>query len=259
MKFFDFFFKQSPPPKVVNNSLDPFRNGMAHIPSGSFDMGDTFGEGMKSELPVHAVTVYSFYLSKFPVTLGQWEQIIGVTSKSFQKNKALPAGSVSWDETKAFIAKLNSITGRAYRLPSEAEWEFAAREGGKKIRFGNGKNIANPTEMNFNPTLKDSYSLAGIYRQEAVAVDTFPPNSLGLYDMCGNLFEWCEDVWHNTYEGAPNDSAAWIDDGDQSKRVIRGGCVAYSASGCRATVRDRGPRGGGGYTSGFRIAHDYPM
>ena len=219
---------------------DPFHDLMVPIKGGTFNMGDTFGDGDPEELPVHPVTVPDFLLCKYPVTQAQWRRVMGTNPSKF-KGDNLPVENVSWDDAQAFIQKLNQLTGLKYRLPTEAEWEYAAREGGKKVRFGNGKDIADPVSMNFYSLdelgYKKPYSKAGNYRGQTTPVGQFSPNALGLYDMAGNCGEWCEDTWHSNYFSAPNDASAWKDKGDDSYGVTRGGGWAWQPSNNRATSR----------------------
>ena len=235
---------------------DPFADLMLPIKGGAFDMGDTFGEGYDAEKPVHRVTVKDFYLCKYPVTQAQWKAVMGDTPSHF-KGDDLPVEKVSWDDAQNFIKKLNKKTGKKYRLPSEAEWEYAAREGGKKVRFGNGKDIADPKEINFcaKEEYKKPYSKAGEYHQKTTpAAATFGPNALGLHDMSGNVWEWCEDVWHDNYKSAPDDGSAWITGGDQSFRVVRGGSWSNNPDYCRAASRYRYYSVLRGSDLGFRLA-----
>lgn len=232
---------------------DPFHDLMVPIKGGTFLMGDTFGDGGPEELPVHPVTVPDFLLCKYPVTQAQWLRVMG-TDPSHFKGDNLPVEKVSWDDVQAFIKKLNQLTGLKYRLPTEAEWEYAAREGGKKVRFGNGKDIADPEKINLNGTSKyrKPYLKTGKYRQQTTPVGQFPPNSLGLYDMSGNVEEWCEDMWHPDYWGAPDDGSAWVK-GD-GLRLARGGHWASFSQLCRVSyrhVRSPSERNSG---SGFRLA-----
>ena len=234
---------------------DPFHNLMIPIKGGTFDMGDTFGDGDASEKPIHKVTVPNFHLCKYPVTQAQWKKIMGDNPAYFQGDD-LPVEKVSWDDAQAFLKKLNAQTGQEYRLPSEAAWEYAAREGGKKVRFGNGKDIADPKEMNFYGTkeYKQPYSIVGEYRQKTTPVSQFKPNALGLHDMSGNVWEWCQDVWHEDYKGAPNDGTAWEQGGDSTRRVVRGGSWDIVPFICRAAYRLRDISGNRNYDSGFRLA-----
>lgn len=217
---------------------DPFADLMIHINGGTFVMGDTFGDGAGSEQPTHRVTIKGFSLCKHPVTQAQWKSFMG-KNPSFFKGDDLPVESVNWEDVQIFIQKLNEKTSKKYRLPTEAEWEYAAREGGKKVRFGNGRDIADPDEINFDALKKyqEGYSKAGEYREETTPVAAFSPNALGLYDMSGNVWELCQDIWHDNYYGAPDDGSAWEKGGDGSNRVVRGGSWYFPSYYCRATCR----------------------
>lgn len=242
--------------EATERSSDPFHDCLILVEGGTFYMGDTFGEGNKNEIAVHQVTVPDFYLGKYPVTQGQWKAIMDNNPSDFTGDDKLPVDSVSWDKAQEFIKKLNEKTGRKYRLPSEAEWEYAAREGGKKIRFGNGKDIADPKEMNFkaDPDYKKNYSLVGVYPNRTTPVDQFAPNSLGLYDMSGNVREWCEDDWRDYYHGGPAYANAWVLNPRQIDRVLRGGSWEDMPSYCRSSSRARGLPWNRDNQNGFRLA-----
>jgi len=180
------------------------------IPAGEFDMGS----GIDNEGPVHYVkNPKPFYLSKYEVTQKQWREVMG-SDPSFFKGDDLPVEQVSWNDVQEFIKKLNEREGaEKYRLPSEAEWEYAARGG-------------NATRYTFED---DEFELDeyGWYHENS-NYETHPigqkkPNSWGLYDMHGNVWEWVQDEWHDSYEGAPTDGSAW-EDGSGASRVIRDGC-----------------------------------
>lgn len=244
-------------PKIDLAQVDPFHGEMVHIKGGSFEMGDVFGEGVEYEKPVHTVHIKDFYLARYVVTQAQWEKIMGYNPSGFKGNEKLPVETVNWDEAQEFIRVLNKRTGLHYRLPSEAEWEYAARERGDKVRFGNGKNIAVPTEINFNGEHKlntQSYLIKGEYRKKTTPVGSFPANDLGLFDLSGNLWEWCADVWHDNYKAAPQDGSAWMEGGDQTRRVVRGGSWNHDADHCRASCRNRAPFEIRNRIVGFRIA-----
>lgn len=245
---------------------DPFQDLMIPIKGGTFVMGDTFGDGGSWEKPVHKVTVPDFHLCKYPVTQRQWKAIMGDDPSHF-KGDDLPVENVSWDNVQKFIQKLNEQTGKNYRLPTEAEWEYAAREGGKKVRFGNGKDIADPKEINFNGTkdYKKPYSVEGEYRGKTTPafvptagkpVSQFKPNALGLHDMSGNVWEWCQDVWHENYNGAPEDGSAW-EKGDNSFRVLRGGSWSIDPEICRVANRRGNNPNYRNKVIGFRVVRGY--
>ena len=200
-----------------------------YVKGGTFQMGDQFSEGSDDELPVHPVRVNDFYMSKYEITFDQYDAFCEATGKDkpgdgdWGRGKR-PVIYVSWSDATAFSEWLSEQTREKIRLATEAEWEYAARERGKKVRFGNGKNIADPTEINFNASAdyKQSYSVAGEYRRKTLPVGTFRPNSLGLYDMSGNVWEWCRDRYgEDYYANSPEDNPKGPSSG--SSYVYRGG------------------------------------
>lgn len=197
------------------------------IPAGSFQMGS---ERNPEEKPVHTVTIAKpFYFSKYLVTQEQWDQLMGGNRSSFKGLKN-PVDSVSWNDCQNFVAKLKEIAPRqTFRLPTEAEWEYACRAG-------------SDTEFNWG----DSEAVLSEYAWDRSdsGLKTHPvgekkPNAWGLYDMPGNVWEWCQDLWHLTYAGAPSDGSVWMQDGDTWYRVLRGGSWNNSASSLRAARRVR--------------------
>src|ERR1051326_326326 len=185
--------------------------GMAfvHIPSGRFMMGSD--RERVNEKPVHEVTLdYSFYLGKFEVTQAQWDLVMSNDPSSFKKCGAkCPVDSVSWDDAQRFIQKLNQLNdGHVYRLPTEAEWEYACRAGTTTDSYGTLGQIA-WFETNSGNTTH--------------VVGGKDANAFGLYDMIGNVWEWCQDLVHYTYDGAPNDGSAWLTQPDTKLHVMRGG------------------------------------
>ena len=231
---------------------------MVEIPGGEFWMGSPDGEGNDSERPQHKVTVPSFYLGKYPVTQEQWQVVIGSNPSKFQGVKR-PVEQVSWDDAVEFCRKLSLKMGRIYRLPSEAEWEYACRAGTTTpFHFG-----ATLTAEIANYDAKNTYASGpkGEYRERTTDVGSFPPNAFGLHDMHGNVQEWCADNRYNNYEGVPVDGSAWIDkkinDSDNDKKVtkvLRGGSWVDRPSHCYSAYRCRNyPDRGYGYF-GVRVA-----
>ena len=160
---------------------------------------------------------------------------------------------VSWYEIQEFIKKLNTRTGERFRLPTESEWEYACREGGRKVRFCNGKNIADPSEINFygGAEYKEPYSVAGVYRVGTTPVASFAPNSLGLYDMSGNVDEWTCSSYNESYDGSEQECAV-----SASKYSLRGGSWIVYPGWVRAAYRYIHFPGLRNYDIGFRLARD---
>lgn len=247
---------------MKTSAFDPFADLLLPIPAGVFDMGDVLKEGFLWESPVHRVSINAFLLCKYPVTQAQWLELMGNNPAHFHGDENLPIESVSWQEMQVFIQKLNERTGKNYRLPTESEWEYAAREGGQQVRFGNGKNIADTEEMNFNGTIegakdfKQAHANPGNWRYYTLPVHQFEPNAFGLYQMSGNVWEMCADLWHESYTGAPDDGSPWLTGGDPLRRVARGGSWNLKSEYCRNTARSRSLAAYANHLIGFRLAHD---
>jgi len=203
------------PAAVVQNK---FGIEFVWIPPGSFMMG---GNGI-ADAPVHRVKINrGFYMGRYEVTQGQWQAAMGTHGSMF-KGEDLPVDSVSWNRAQEFIERLNQMNdGYIYRLPSEAEWEYACRAG-TTTRYAFGDSLSSD-QANFNGNYPDGGATKGVYRKKTTPVGSFQPNAFGLYDMHGNVDEWCQDVYHYPYDGAPTDGSAWVTGGDQRKRVMRGG------------------------------------
>lgn len=204
---------------------------LVYLPPGNFTMGSSDGEA--NEKPVRQVTISQpFYLGKYEVTQKQWQSAMGRNPSEF-KGDNLPVETVSWDDALAFIARLNSLKdGFTYRLPTEAEWEYACRAG------TTGEYAGDIDAMGWygNNSGRARVDVAAIYRTDTApyqrltknggqthAVGRKLPNSFGLFDMHGNVAEWCQDWYHHSYDGAPTDGSAWLRGGDQNYRVARGG------------------------------------
>jgi formylglycine-generating enzyme required for sulfatase activity len=190
------------------------------IPPGSFMMGS---ETYLNEKPAHEVTIKEgFYMGKYVVTQEQWEAVMG-NNPSFFKGKNLPVDKVTWDDCIAFIARLNAQKDEyTYRLPSEAEWEYAARAGTTGEYAGYLDEIAWYWKH-----------LGG----RSHPVGCKKPNAFGLYDMYGNVWEWCQDWYHDSYAGAPTDGSAWLTGGEQKYHVVRGGSFKHDPIFCRSAIR----------------------
>lgn len=210
----------------------------AYIPPGSFKMGSPENEaGRERYESQHIVSLtQGFYMQTTPVTQTQWKTVMGWNPSSHKGDGDSPVEQVSWYDVRDFIKRLNEREGRTiFSLPTEAQWEYACRAG-TQTRYYTGDTQAD-------------LDWAGWYKGNSNGT-THPvaqkePNSFGLYDMHGNVFEWVEDHWHDNYQDAPLDGSAWIDNPGNSYRIIRGGCWVFPARDCRAAYR-------GGYRPGNR-------
>ncbi|MCG8364708.1 MAG: formylglycine-generating enzyme family protein [Pseudanabaenales cyanobacterium] len=217
---------------------------MVAIPGGSFQMGS---QESKSEQPQHLVTIQPFFMGKYPVTQAQWRAVatlpkINVELKSHPsmfKGLNRPVEQVSWYDAVEFCARLSKQTGRLYCLPSEAEWEYACRAG-TTTPFQFGPTIT--TELaNYNGDYTYGKGPKGVYRKKTTEVGEFKAaNAFGLYDMHGNVWEWCADHWHKTYRVAPTDGSDWITGGDKKYRLLRGGSWKNGPGYCRSAIRNWG-------------------
>jgi formylglycine-generating enzyme required for sulfatase activity len=217
---------------------------MVKIPAGSFLMGsaDNDESAYSREKPQHRVNLQEFYLGKYPVTQEQYQAIMGNNPSKFKNNLKNPVENISWNDAQEFCQKLSDKTGKKYKLPSEAEWEYACRAGTQtRYYFGDNAELLGEYAW-YGQNLDSKTHPVGQKRQ----------NNWGLYDMHGNVWEWCEDGWHDNYKNAPTDGTAWNDNHSQSNsRVIRGGSRSDSPRNCRSAYRDRFD---GRYGSiGFRV------
>ena len=260
---------------------------MMLIPFGSFMMGQSeeekeelirimgkeiYQESYLDELPRHSVTVPSFFMGKYVITQAQWRivatdylqvtQELNPDSSNF-KGDNLPVEQVSWDDAQEFCARLSNHTNRTYRLPSEAEWEYACRAG-TTTPFHFGETI-DATLANYcaedrgivkknHPGTYDR-GVLGEYREKTVEVGTFLPNAFGLYNMHGNVLEWCEDDWHSDYKGAPDDGSAWIEsDRKITNRMLRSGSWFNDPVDCRSALRYDHACDLSSFNIGFRVS-----
>lgn len=197
----------------------------AWVPNGCFQMGDTFGQRDSDEKPVHEVCLDGFWMGRFPVTQAQWEQVMGPGSVKQPKGPDYPADSVTWQEAKAFVGRLNAQAkdGARFRLPTEAEWEYACRSGGKAEMFAGGADVDKVAWYAANSG------------GAAHPVGRKAPNGLGLYDMSGNVFQWAEDTYEKTAyrhhaRNNPLHTQGW-------GRVARGGYWGGGADCARCSFR----------------------
>jgi formylglycine-generating enzyme required for sulfatase activity len=211
---------------------------MVAIPGGTFMMGspETEEERYGSESPQHRVTVAPFFMGKYPITQEQYEAVMGNNPSDF-KGKKRPVEQVSWDDANEFCQKLSQKTGKKYRLPSEAEWEYACRAG-TTTPFHFGETITTDV-ANYDGNYTYASAPKGVYRQKTTDVGSFPANNFGLYDLHGNVWEWCADIWHKNYNGAPSDGSLWESGGDNTQRLLRGGSWGYDPRNCRSASRLR--------------------
>jgi formylglycine-generating enzyme required for sulfatase activity len=232
---------------------------MVKIPAGEFLMGSPTTETgrYEDESPQHKFKVSEFYIGQTLVTQSQWQQIMSNNPSKFTGDGKLPVEQISWVDTQNFCQKLSQRTQQKYRLPTEAEWEYACR-GGTTTPFHFGKTITTDV-ANFNGN--DTYGNApkGKYLQKTTPVGFYKVvNNFGLYDMHGNLWEWCQDHWHQNYQGAPADGSAWLSNDDKANRVLRGGSWINNPRGCRSATRDLYSPVNRSFDLGFRVVCEIP-
>lgn len=222
---------------------------MVMIPGGEFVMGDD-KSGFNDEKPAHRVTVPGFLLGKFEVTQGQWRALMGSNPSHFENcGDTCPVEMVSWEDAQAFVTKLSEKTGQRYHLPTEAEWEYAARAGRQTI-WHSGNDAA---QLGRYAWYRDNAGQKTHPAGEAL------PNQFGLYDMHGNVREWVEDCWHDHYQAAPKDGSRWgIDCLVISLRVLRGGSWFDYAVSTRAAYRIHFEHNNRDFHVGFRVARTSP-
>ncbi len=226
---------------------------MVQIPSGKFTMGspDTEAKRINDESPQHPVTVPAFFMGRYPVTQAQYLAIIGNNPSNF-KGGNRPVEKVSWDDAVKFCEQLSKNSERHYRLPSEAKWEYACRAN-TSTPFYFGETITTDL-VNYNGTAAPyGFAPKGDYRQETTKVEKFPPNAFGLYYMHGNLWEWCQDNWHDNYQDAPTDGSPWLTGGDNTRKLLRGGGWRDNPEDCRSANRNSFTLVNNSYGIGFRL------
>ena len=212
---------------------------MVKVPAGTFTMGSPESETgrYRDESPQHGVTIQAFFLGRYPITQEQWRVVAAFPrveheldpNPSYFKGDHRPVEQVNWYDAVEFCDRLSLQTGRPYRLPTEAEWEYACRAG-------------TTTPFHFGETI--TYELANYYRgidpRETTPVDHFGvANGFGLRDMHGNVREWCQDHWHENYDGAPSDESAWLTEKEDAFRIYRGGSWNDYLRNCRSAYRYR--------------------
>ncbi|NCQ91667.1 MAG: formylglycine-generating enzyme family protein [Microcystis aeruginosa LG13-03] len=242
---------------IVEKLAEGVELELMEIPGGTFMMGTEdeeierlvkkFGwDGFRREKPPHRVTVSSFYMGRYPITQAQWQAIAATakididleTNPSHFKGDELPVERVNWYQATEFCKRLSRETKREYRLPSEAEWEYACRAG-TTTAFHFGETITADL-ANYRGTGTKTYAdePKGKYRRKTTPVGYFQAaNAFGLYDMHGNVWEWCADTWHDNYYGAPTDGSAWIENGNDNRSSLRGGSWYDIPDDCRSAFR----------------------
>ncbi len=226
---------------------------MIKIPAGRFLMGSPETEAQRDddEGPQHYVDVPEFFMGKYPVTQAQWQAVMGNNPSRF-KGANRPVERVSWYDATKFCQKLSDRTGKKYSLPSESQWEYACRAG-TTTPFYFGETITSEL-ANYDGSSTYADAPKGKYRKETTDVGIFPPNAFGLYDMHGNVWEWCADDWHGNYNGAPTDGSVWEGGGDNNRSPLRGGSWFDIPLDCRSAYRNYNNRRDNHYTDiGFRI------
>jgi formylglycine-generating enzyme required for sulfatase activity len=253
------------------------------IPAGEFWMGAPAeeAESRDHERPQHLVRVSQFLMGRYAVTQAQWRVVAGYDAVDKElgpnpsrfKGDNRPVEEVSWDDAQEFCRRLSAKSGKDYRLPSEAQWEYACRavplpptslpegEGSLYPPFHFGETMT--TDLaNYDGTddpdgrWSGSYGQGpkGIYRKETMDVGSFPANEWGLHDMHGNVWEWCEDDWYSSYKGAPSDGSAWIElNRTETSKLLRGGSWSYNPQDCRSASRNGTSRVNRDVDFGFRV------
>ena len=233
-------------PKTPSSYIDPV-TGMEFVlvKGDCFQMGDARGDIDKNARPVHEVCLDDYYLAKTEVTQGQWLKIMSDNPSHFPKGNNHPVERVSWDDSQEFLSALSKKSGKKYRLPTEAEWEFACRSGGKDELFCGGN----------DPKDYAWFDRTGGGSTQPVA--TRAPNALGLYDMSGNVWEFCSDIYAaGYYATSPVNNPAGAGEGPHI--IKRGGSWSINPRYLRATVRGRANRSDKHYSTGFRVALSTP-
>jgi formylglycine-generating enzyme required for sulfatase activity len=268
--------------------LDGLELTLLRIPAGNFVMGspEDEPERLEREGPQHRVRLEEFLLSQTPITQAQWRAVAGWEAREGERwglalnpnpsrfqsqggraearllegettTDQRPVERVSWEEAMEFCARLSQRSGRRYTLPSEAQWEYACRAG-TTTAFHFGETLSSEL-ANYDATTTYANGATGEYREQTTPVGMFPTNGWGLQEMHGNVWEWCLDHWHKSYEGAPTDGSAWVEgeglNGEQSgrERLLRGGSWDGFPGGCRSAYRDWYPPGNRDYDVGFRV------
>lgn len=242
--------REETPPERKEALADPTKViELVLVKGGCFQKGDAFGDGQPDEQPVHTVCVDDFYIGKYEVTQGQWQSVMGSNPSFFKKcGEKCPVEQVSWNDVQGFITKLNATTGKKYRLPTEAEWEYAARSGGKKEKYA-----GTSSDVELGKYAWYSANSGGRIHPTGQK----QPNGLGLYDMTGNVWEWCQDWYGEKYY---SQSSRKNPPGPASgtRRVLRGGAWIFEPKEIRASARYSLTPEARGDLYGFRLSISVP-
>ena len=229
-----------------SENFDNVSFDLIYVKGGEFKMGDTESS---NEQPIHDVNVPDFYIGKHLVTQKLWRAVMKKSPNKlhFKNCDECPVEGISWDDIHEFLIELNKITDKDYRLPSEAEWEYAARGGiyNKNCEYA-GSNDLDKVAW-FASNAEGTTHPVGLKKA----------NELGIYDMSGNLWEWIRDKWHNNYDRAPSDGSPW-EEGDESNRVYRGGGWDFYPFDCRVALRSFDAPSDRNQNIGFRLACNIP-
>ncbi len=231
---------------------------MVVVPAGTFMMGSPEGEGLWDEYPQHSVTLRGFSLGRYEVTFAQWDACVAAGGCSHSPDDEgwgrddRPVINVTWSDARQYAAWLSRITGQQYRLPSEAEWEYAARAGTTTAYWWGVE--ASRSYANYGNDRWNGYWAEGADQWLHTApVGSFPANGFGFYDILGNVWEWTQDCRNDDYTGAPSDGSAW-ESGECSRRVMRGGSYVETPRGLRAADRFMYSADDRFKVTGFRVA-----
>ncbi|MFN6536025.1 MAG: SUMF1/EgtB/PvdO family nonheme iron enzyme [Nostoc sp. EkiNYC01] len=233
---------------------------MVSIPGGTFMMGSPNNQGKANERPQHQVTVPGFFMGKYEITQAQYQAIMGKNPSNF-RGVNQPVENLSWNDAVRFCKKLSEKTRRRYRLPSEAEWEYACRAG-TTTPFYFGETITSDL-ANYDGNYTYASGSKGLYHKQTTSVGSFPPNAFGLYDMHGNIWEWCQDYWHDNYQRTPIDGSAWLTTALSSgllsnSRMLRGGSWYDNPGNCRSANRHKNGARNCYNDVGFRVVCVFP-
>ena len=222
---------------------------MITVPTGNFLMGTLSLDYNypTDEKPRHKVNLLSFAIGKYPVTQSQYEAVMAINPSYLKNNPQNPVENVSWNDAQAFCQKLSQITGKTYRLPTELEWEYACRAGTTTdYYFGDDASQLGDYAWYLNNSQATTHP-----------VGQKKPNAWGLYDMIGNVREWCADTWHDNYDGAPTDGSVWIEYGNDNRSPLRDGSWGIIPDTCRYAFRNNNNRRDyRDFTFGFRVLCD---